>query len=94
MDANAAITVLVGIAAVMGGWVGGRRNVVRENATLAQETITLLTTRLTVTESEAAKIPMLMERIAVLESLITQRADVETVKQIVTRIEEKLSDRP
>lgn len=94
MDTNTVVTVLIGVAAVSGGWIGGRRNVVRENATLAQETITLLTTRLTVMESESAKIPTLMERIAVLESLVTQRADVETVKQIVTRIEEKLDGSP
>jgi hypothetical protein len=37
---------------------------------------------------------MLHERIGILEELVTQRADVETVKQIVMRIEEKLDASP
>jgi hypothetical protein len=94
MDTNTLVTALVGVTTLAGGWIGGRRNAVKDNATLAQDTIHLLTTRLTVMESESSKIPILMERIAVLESLVTQRADVETVKVIVTRIEEKIDGRP
>lgn len=94
MDTSAIIAILTGVAGVGGGWVGGRRGAVAQNAALAQDTITLLTTRLNVMEDEAAKIPALMERIANLESLVTQRAEVDRVIQIVTRIEEKVDALP
>lgn len=88
MDASTIITILVGVAGVSGGWVGGRKN-----SALASDTIMLLTTRMDAIQQEANRIPGLLGRIAVLESLVTQRADVETVKEIVTRIEEKLDSR-
>jgi hypothetical protein len=94
MDTGTLITMLIGLSAVGGGWAGGwaqgKRNSVTESSTLAQGTISMLTARLTVMESEAAKIPALMERIVTLESLVTQRAEVEQVIEIVTRIEERL----
>lgn len=79
----------VSVAAVIGAFAGGRRN-----ASMATDTITILTSRMDIFESEAKKIPGLMQRIAMLEELVTQRADVEGVKEIVTRIEEKLDARP
>lgn len=94
MGLEAIIAILVGVAGVGGGWIGGRRGAVTQNASLAQDTISLLTTRLNVMETEAAKIPALMERIVNLEALVTQRAEVERVIQIVTRIEEKVDALP
>lgn len=91
MNIDSAVAILIGIAGVWGGWVGGRRGAVAANAALAEGTITMLQARMTALESEANKIPALLDRIAFLESLVTQRADVETVKEIVTRIEEKLN---
>lgn len=80
--------VAIALAAVVGNYVGGKRN-----STLAESTINMLTARMDVFEREATRIPVLQERISILEEMVTQRADVETVKQIVTRIEEKLDGR-
>lgn len=94
MGLEAVIAILVGVAGVGGGWVSGRRGAVAQNAALAQDTITLLNNRLVIMESEAKKIPALMERIATLEALVTQRAEVEKVIEIVTRIEDRLNAQP
>jgi hypothetical protein len=88
MDANSIITVAVGVAASAGGYVSGRRN----NG-VAAETINIMAAQINTLKDQAATIPMLNTRIEVLESLVTQRAEVEAVKQIVTRIEEKLDER-
>jgi hypothetical protein len=79
----------IALAAIVGNYIGGRKN-----SSLAMDTIEILTRRMDQFESEANKIPGLNERIAILEELVTQRADVETVKAIVIRIEEKLDARP
>lgn len=79
------LATLVGVAAILGNYVGGRRN-----NSLAMDTITLLNSRLDLVQDEARKIPGLTERIKFLEELVTQRADVEGVKIVVTRIEEKV----
>lgn len=94
MDTGTIIAILTGVAGVGGGWVTGRRGAVAQNATLAQDTIALLNTRLSFMEGEATKIPALMERITNLEALVTQRAEVEKVIEIVTRIEGKMDARP
>lgn len=94
MNIDAAVAILIGIAGVLGGWTGGRRGAVAANAALAQGTIDLLQSRVTAMETEINRIPALLDRIAFLESLVTQRADVETVKEIVTRIEERLNGSP
>lgn len=88
MDSGTIVTILTGAAGVAGGWVGGRRNV-----TVAADTVQMLTVQIEALQRECAKIPPLLDRIGVLEELITQRADVEAVKAIVTRIEEKLDER-
>jgi hypothetical protein len=79
------LATLVGVAGVLGAFIGGRRN-----SSIAADTISMLQTRMDVFESETRKIPPLMQRIAILEELVTQRADVEGVKEIVLRIEEKV----
>jgi hypothetical protein len=80
---------LIGLAAIAGAFVGGKRN-----AAIAADTIAILNTRMDIFEAESKKIPALMQRIGILEELVTQRADVEGVKEIVLRIEEKLDGRP
>jgi hypothetical protein len=82
---DAAVPVLIGLAGILGGWVGGRKN-----SALAQNTIALMSAQLDIIKQKADQIPALLERIAILESLVTQRADVEAVKEVVNRIEEKL----
>ena len=94
MDTGTLIAILTGVAGVGGGWATGRRGAVAQNATLAQDTIALLNTRLSFMEGEAAKIPALMERITNLEGLVTQRAEVDKVIEIITRIEGKIDARP
>lgn len=88
VDTGTLIAVLTGVAGVAGGWMGGRRN-----ASVAAETVQMLTTQIEALQRECQKIPLLLERIAVLEELVTQKAEVEAVKQIVIRIEEKLNER-
>lgn len=91
MNIDSAVAILIGLAGILGGWVGGRRNAVAANAALAQGTIDLLQSRMEAMEIEMKRIPALLDRIAFLESMVTQRADVESVKEIVVRIEEKLN---
>lgn len=81
------LATLVGVAAVAGNYVGGRRN-----TSLATDTISILSARLDLVQDEAKKIPDLMERIRLLEELVTQRADVEGVKVIVIRLEDKVDN--
>lgn len=94
MDAATVITILTGLAGIGGGWATGRRGAVAQNSALAQSTIQMLESRLAVMEAEANKIPTLMARIATLEALATQRAEVEKVIEIIMRIEEKVDARP
>lgn len=88
MDTGTIVTILTGAAGVAGGWMGGRRN-----TTVASDTVQMLTVQIEALQRECSKIPHLLERIAVLEELATQKANVEAVKEIVTRIEEKLDGR-
>jgi hypothetical protein len=76
---------LVGLAAIVGAFIGGKRN-----SSMAADTIGIIQARMDVFESEANKIPALMQRISILEELVTQRADVEGVKEVMFRIEEKI----
>lgn len=89
MDNGTIIAILTGAAGIAGGWYGGRRN-----AAVASETVQMLTVQIEALQRECEKIPHLLDRIAVLEELVTQKAEVEAVKQIVIRIEEKLNERP
>lgn len=85
MDPTTIITLLVGVAAVCGGFVGGRQTSKAQDAA-----ITAL--RVTIDEQQRIidTIPAMQARINVLESLVTQRAEVERVIEIVTNIEEKV----
>jgi hypothetical protein len=83
------LATLIGVAGILGAFIGGRRNI-----SIATDTIGIIQTRMDMFESEAKKIPALMQRIAMLEELVTQRADVEGVKEIVLRIEGKIDARP
>jgi len=86
VDLNSITTILIGLAGVAGGYVGGRKN-----STLAGDTVTLLKTQVDELRTQCAQIPVLHERIAVLEELVTQRAKVNEVLEIVTEIKERLN---
>jgi|SwirhirootsSR2_FD_contig_81_778451_length_823_multi_2_in_0_out_0_3 hypothetical protein len=87
MDASTIITFLVGIAAIAGGFVGGRQ-------TTKAQADAINAMRNTIDEQQRIidTIPAMRARIELLESLVTQKANVELVIGIVTRIEEKLDD--
>lgn len=81
-----AVAAVIGTA---GGWIGGRKNVA-----IAQTTIQLLEAQVNAMQMSLNTLPELKARVKVLEDLVTQRANVEEVKNIVTRIEEKLNGTP
>lgn len=84
LDANAVIVILTGVAGVVGGFFGGRRNGRHSEINTALNTVQLL--RESVIElsrqvgDKESEILDLKVRIEVLESMVTQRADVEGVK--------------
>jgi len=102
MDANAIITIATGVAGVAGGWFSGRRMGLSDSvqaavslSELQQARIDALEASLTVKNQEVAE---LRERVEMLESLVTQRAEVEAVhaevvgvRQVVDRIAVRVS---
>lgn len=87
MDTNTIISVVAPIATLAGGWSIGRRG-------LSRQTIDLLAIQVNTlkesNESKTAQITELTGKVNVLESMITQRAEVAEVKEIVERIAVKV----
>jgi hypothetical protein len=90
MDANAIITIATGVAGVAGGWLSGKRLGVNASieaavslSELQQARIDALEASLGVKNQEVAE---LRERVEMLESLVTQRAEVEAVHAEVTGV--------
>ena len=83
MDAGTVITVATAAAAAVGGFFGGKRTGNTNAIESAVGVVELLRAKLEVLESDKEqgdrKISELSVRIEVLESLVTQRADVEAV---------------
>ena len=94
MDYTSIITLVIGIAACWGGYVGGKKNSVSANSTIQAEAIEALKARVQDQDRTIAQIPALLDRIRVLEELVTQKAEVEKVIEIVTRIEERVNATP
>jgi hypothetical protein len=70
-------------AMAAGGWVTGRRGVARQTVDLLQiQAVTLGEQN----KQQAEKITALEGKVEVLESLVTQRAAVAEVKEVVDRI--------
>lgn len=97
MDSGTIVTVLTGLGGVVGGFFGGKRLAV----STAVDVVDLLQAAVEqLTEDQRKKdleIAELKARIEVLESLVTQKADVEAVRlevggvrQVVDRIAEKV----
>ncbi|HEY6018852.1 MAG TPA: hypothetical protein VIY48_02875 [Candidatus Paceibacterota bacterium] len=87
MDTNTIISVVAPIATLVGGWSIGRRG-------LSRQTIDLLAIQVNTlkesNESKTAQITELTGKVNVLESMITQRAEVAEVREIVERIAVKV----
>lgn len=94
IDPGTAITVGTGLASAVGGYVSGRQvnRVQRETIDSQSAGIDALRTRLDEQDRRLQAIPELESRIAVLTELVTQRANVDRVIEIVTEIKEKLDD--
>lgn len=87
MDANNIVTVLVGVSGVLGGFFGGKRLGGNQAVTTAVEVSELL--QLAVDElrrknaEKETELAELRARVDVLESMITQRAEVQAVHEEV-----------
>lgn len=90
MDVNALITIATGIAGIIGGAFGAARLRKSEQSQIATNTVDILqasvTELLRKNEEKTAEIAQLMTRVDVLESLVTQRAEVEELHVEVTEV--------
>jgi cell division protein FtsB len=83
MDPGSMAQIATLVAAVGGGWVTGRRGVARQTVDLLQIQASTLETQ---NGKQGEKITALEAKVEVLESLVTQRAAVAEVKEVVDRI--------
>lgn len=94
MDASNLITVLTGVAGVLGGFFGGKRLGNSQAHQTAVDTVELLQVAVAELERQGHikddELADLRGRVAVLEGLVTQRAEVEEVRTIVDRIAIKM----
>lgn len=90
MDANGIITVATGLAGVIGGVWGGSRFGRSQESDISVNTITILQARVNELErmnrEKDEQIIELIARVDILESLVTQRAEVEAVHVEVTEV--------
>lgn len=89
MSLNDAIPYLVAVAAVLGGFYGGR-----QTGRMQDQAIEALKTTVEEQQRRLATIPDLHGRILVLEDLVTQRANVDRVIEIVEDLQEKINAAP
>ncbi len=87
MDPGTVGQIVTLLAAVGGGWVTGRRGVARQTVELLQIQADTLAQQ---NNSQAEEITSLKGKVEVLESLVTQRAAVAEVKEVVDRIAAKV----
>jgi hypothetical protein len=84
---------VVGLA--IGSFYGGRRAALVENSTIASDTVEMLTVQVNaLKEANADLLGRLAnqdDRIKMLESLVTQKAEVAQVLATVTRIEGRMN---
>jgi hypothetical protein len=87
MGVDAIVTAIIAIAGTLGGYAGGRRQSNAQAMGVAVDTVELLQVQVaTLTSDREEKdglITDLRNRVEVLESLVTQRAEVEAVKDEV-----------
>jgi len=85
MDLSTIYAIASGFAGVATGYIGGKGS-----RQFQADAIGALTARVDVQEHMIATIPGLKEEIRVLTGLVTQRAPVESLIEIVERIEGKI----
>lgn len=90
MDTSAIVTLATGLAGIIGGAWGGARYSRSHEAELASTTLDMLEARINELERQngekSTRVVELMTRVEVLESLVTQRAEVEAVHVEVTEV--------
>lgn len=95
MDISTIVTALGGIGLAAGSFYSGRKTLKTNDSQLAVNTVDLLKVQLDILKAENTSLKEALvqygERIKVLEALVTQRAEVESVKDAVSRIEAKLN---
>ena len=83
MDVDAIITVITGVAGVTGGFIGGKRLGTNQTVSMAVNVTELLQAQVEILkqkgDSDAMEIADLRGRVGLLESLVTQRAEVAAV---------------
>lgn len=87
MDAATITSIGISVASIAAGWTVGRRGI-------AADTVNMLQAQVEVYERQKAeqdtKITALESKVEILESLVTQRAAVDEVRQIVERIADRV----
>jgi hypothetical protein len=90
MEPSNVITLLTGMTGIAGGFIGAKRLASGNTVTVAAEVVDMLQVQVTALKDgdlvKISKIADLESKVAVLESLVTQRAEVEAVKEVVDRI--------
>lgn len=101
LDGTVVITMVTAVATAAGAFITGRRTANREAISVASETVDLLQAQIEALkddkESRDNELRELRARVSVLESLVTQRAEVERaheeivgVRSVVDRIAERV----
>lgn len=87
MDVSAIITILTGTAGVAGGFFGGKKFGHSQAAQISVDTVELLQMAVAELRTQVAEkdslVTDLRARVEILESLVTQRAEVEGVHEEV-----------
>ena len=101
MDTSAVVTIATGVFTAIGGFAGGRRVAASEANSAATTAMAVASTTVDMLKTQIeglqrreelnrASVTDLTAKIVTLEGLVTQRADVETVKVMVRIIAEKV----
>ena len=94
IDGTVLSTAILSISTGLGGYVGGRLTGRSVATQVASDTVDMLQTQVDLLKEDKhhrdLEILDLNSRVAVLEGLVTQKAPVEEVKEVVDRIAEKM----
>jgi putative ubiquitin-RnfH superfamily antitoxin RatB of RatAB toxin-antitoxin module len=95
VDIGTVVTAIGGVGLAAGSFYSGRKTLKTNDSQLAVNTVDLLNAQLGILRTENAALKEILaqqgDRIKILEALVTQRAEVEMVKDTVLRIEAKLN---